>query len=152
MTYLDLGEQEKAYEVSGVLRDEEPMRAIEMVGRAEAEAVRGNETAARQLLSDAISSGDYFDAVFITSVFVYLGDYETALEWIDRAIRDHATGILLFRTGPYRASVINHPNFIKFRTNHRYRELMDQLNFPPLPPEHPGYADEQAWLANRSVR
>jgi tetratricopeptide (TPR) repeat protein len=103
MAYADLGENEKAFEVSNVSRDGEPLRAIEMIGLAEAEAIRGNEAAARQMLADAVASGQYFDAVFVVPIFVYLGDYESALESIERAIRDHATAIVLLRNGPYRA-------------------------------------------------
>ena len=39
--------------------------------------------------------------------------------------------------------------FASVRGDPRYWALIEKLQLPPLPPDHPGYAEEQVWKINK---
>lgn len=41
------------------------------------------------------------------------------------------------RTIPYWKIYLDDPSWIRFRDDPRYRDLIERMNFPPLPPGHP---------------
>ena len=55
----------------------------------------------------------------------------------------------MFRSYPFAKGHINDPNWVAFRNDPRFWEFVERLNLPPLPYDHPGYAEEQEWKINK---
>ncbi len=149
--YLDLGLPEKSIAILE--------RAVEVSGRtvahllwlAQGLAAAGQSDRAHTILAEALGKGDYIDAGLATLVYATLDELDTAFEWMDKSISARDMGLRYFRTVAYHKSALRSPSFIKFRTDPRFWQLMDRAKLPPLPPDHPGYAEEQAWLAQKKA-
>jgi TolB-like protein/class 3 adenylate cyclase/Tfp pilus assembly protein PilF len=150
-TYLDLGNHEKALafldqgvEASGQHTDELLWAAVGL-------AAAGQPDRARASLTEALGKGGYFDAGVATLAYAALGELDSAFDWMDKSIAARDQGLGRFRVLLYRKALLNNPNVVKFRTDPRFWKLMDRAKLPPLPPDHPGYAEEQAWLAKKKA-
>ena len=111
----------------------------------------GNNAQAQELLDEAIKTEGYWDSAPVGYAYVALNDFDLAFEWLEKSYEARDWGILNIRTEPYRKIYIDNDNWIRFRNDPRYRDLIKLMNFPPFPPEHPGYADDQTWLARKAA-
>lgn len=149
--YLTLGDYEKAQ--SAVERELQagPDDTWVRVDDAVVAAFTGNASRAREIISEVMASGRYVDLPTVATAYALLGDFDTAFNLLNEGVESRAWGLLGIRTLPYWGPFADAPNLALFRNDTRYRELLDRMKFPPLPPDHPGYADEQAWLAKKKA-
>jgi TolB-like protein/Tfp pilus assembly protein PilF len=149
--YLDLGNHEKAIAAFEQGVEASRRSTAHLLWLAEGLAAAGQPDRARVTLTEALGKGGYFDAGLAALVYAALGELDSAFEWMDKSIAARDSGLGRFRTMPYRKAHLNNPNIVKFRTDPRFWQLMDRAKLPPLPPDHPGYAEEQAWLAKKKA-
>jgi TolB-like protein/class 3 adenylate cyclase/Tfp pilus assembly protein PilF len=149
--YLDLGNHEKALAAFEQGVDASGRSTTHLLWLAEDLAATGQPDRARAVLAEALGKGDYFDTSLATFVYAALGELDSAFEWMDKTIAAHEYGLMYFRTLPYRAGLLNNSNIVKFRTDPRFWQIMERAKLPPLPSDHPGYAEEQAWLAQKKA-
>jgi serine/threonine-protein kinase len=103
-------------------------------------AYAGDVEAARAYLEtreEELREENHWRVMEVIEIHAALGDVDTAIEWLDRATS--FTPIEL-RTNPLLTPLQDDP---------RYWAFIDTLDLPPLPPEHPLYAKEQAYLINK---
>ncbi|MCH7910943.1 MAG: hypothetical protein IIB38_15180 [Candidatus Hydrogenedentes bacterium] len=110
----------------------------------------GQDERARIVLEEIAAKDDYFDSAAVGYAYVSLDDLDAAFEWLEKGYDSRDWGITRLRTIPYWKIYIDTPSWIRFRNDPRYRDLIERVGFPPLPPEHPGYAEEQAWLGRKA--
>jgi TolB-like protein/Tfp pilus assembly protein PilF len=108
-----------------------------------------------QAILDALKRSGELEAAssdFMAQVYVWLGDLDAAFATLDRSMQDPSvmTPVTL-RGFCYLKGTINEPNMKAFRSDPRFWALIERMRCPPLPPEHPGYAEEQAWLAKKKA-
>ena len=149
--YLDLGNREKAIttfeqgvEISGRSTNQFLWLAVGL-------AVAGQPDRARAALTEALEKGGYIDAGLATLAYATLGELDSAFDWMDKSLAARDSGLMYFRAVPYRNAWLINPNIVKFRTDPRFWQLMERAKLPPLPPDHPGYTEEQAWLAKKKA-
>ena len=106
---------------------------------------------AREILEEVAAIEDYYDSTGVGYAYVSLDDLDAAFEWLEKGYDSRDWGITRLRTMPYRKIYLEDPSWIQFRNDARYRDLIARVGFPRLPPEHPGYADEQAWKAQEAA-
>ena len=72
------------------------------IGLANLEAAAGNEAGARRMLADLIAAREsrVVSAWGIASAYAVLGDVEEAFRWLDIAIDERATGLIMLRAHP----------------------------------------------------
>jgi hypothetical protein len=92
---------------------------------------------------DRLSNG------LLAEIHVALGEIDEAFQAYERAFQERDWLMVWLRVGPYTGSAATSPRWKRFRQDPRYWDLMRRMNFPPFPPQHPGYADEQAQLHKR---
>jgi hypothetical protein len=90
----------------------------------------------------------------LAEIHLSLGEVDEAFQAYERAFQEREWGVVWLRVGPYVFSDATYPNWtgpkwMRLRQDPRYWDLMRRMNFPPFPPEHPGYAEEQAQLHMR---
>ena len=86
----------------------------------------------------------------VAASYVTLGKLDEAFEWVEYLVREPWPEVWMpFRLFPFLPSHLEDPNWIAFRTDSRFRALAEEANLPPVPPEHPGYAEEQEYLINK---
>jgi len=116
-----------------------------------AHAVAGHGERAREIVvtarrtygEDRLSNG------MLAEIHVSLGEIDEAFQAYERAFQEREWPMVWLRVGPYVGIAATFPNWKRFRQDPRYWDLMRRMNFPPFPPEHPGFADEQAQLHKR---
>ena len=106
---------------------------------------------AREILEEVAAIEDYYDSTGVGYAYVSLDDLDAAFEWLERGYDSRDWGITRLRTMPYWKIYLEDPSWIQFRNDARYRDLIARVGFPRLPPEHAGYADEQAWKAKKAA-
>ena len=89
-------------------------------GLAHLEAAAGNESEARRILAELTEarSTRVVSAWGIAVVHASLGDIDEAFLWLEIAIRERSSGMLLLRA---------HPRLDRIRTDPRYRELVRRV-------------------------
>jgi tetratricopeptide (TPR) repeat protein len=123
------------------------------VGQASAAAAAGDAAGARALIDEILRrfSRASLHATVLPIAYIYLGEIDTALDWLEEAASTpNLQFYLALRIVPFGGAQQDDPHFVAFRNHPRYRALIDQMGFPRLPPSHPGYAEEQEWLAQMS--
>jgi TolB-like protein/class 3 adenylate cyclase/Tfp pilus assembly protein PilF len=149
--YLALGNHEKALAFLEQGVEASGRSTNELIWLAVGLAAAGQPDRARATLAEALGKGDYIDGGLATLAYAALGELDSAFEWMDKSISARDVGLRNFRALPYRKALLNNPNIVKFRTDPRFWQLMERTKLPPFPPDHPGYADEQAWLAQKKA-
>ncbi len=76
-------------------------------------------------------------------VFVDLGEIDEALRHYERGFQEREWMMTWIRSAPYRKSNLTAPSWTRLREDPRYWDLIKRMNFPPFPPEHPGYAEDR---------
>jgi TolB-like protein/class 3 adenylate cyclase/Flp pilus assembly protein TadD len=124
-----------------------PREPVPKLYLALAHASAGEREEAREIVDAARRSfgDDRLQNVRLGDVLLALGEIDGAFEAYERAFEEREGGILWLRVRPYRNAA--RPEWTQLRKDPRYWDLMRRMNFPPFPPEHPGYADEQAQRA-----
>ncbi len=155
-TYGALGESEKAIAAGERWANLSNRSAGSLDLLALTLASSGQLERARAILDEASAKSEGPVAgrvLFVYALFAYalLGEMDTAFKWMETSVDSRDFGVFWFRVMPYRKDIANNPNMIRFRTDPRFHEIIDRMKYPPLPPEHPGYADEQAWLAKKKA-
>jgi Flp pilus assembly protein TadD len=89
-------------------------------GLAHLEAARGNEQEARRILAELTEARAtrVVSAWGIAVLHASLGDADDAFSWLDAAVEEHATGLILLRV---------HPRLDPIRNDPRYRPLVRKL-------------------------
>ena len=149
LTYRQAGQTDRAIEMGREIIAEAPMNLTNALF-AQLEAIAGNWEAAKRALAEAEQKGGFIDPMVLAWPYVYLGDLDAAFNKIEQAIALRTTSVFLLRVVPYGPADLHVPAMTRFRNDPRYRETLARLKLPPLPPDHPGYAEEQAWLATTS--
>lgn len=144
--YLDMHEEAVAVSEQWVEQVGEDV-APSMINLARVYADTGKDDQARIVLNQIVGLEGYYDKSGVAYAYVSLGEFDTAFEWLEKSKNVRDTGLLWLRTIPYWKMYIDDPNWIAFRNDPRFWELIDLIDFPPLPKEHPGFADEQAHKA-----
>ena len=135
-------------------------REVESSGRAPsalalaatAYALSGQADRARAALDEALrNETGLISPIGAVRPLVLLGDLDAAFQRMEAAFDagDSPSGYM--RNWPYDDRFITDSHVIRFRNDPRYRRLIDRIKLPPLPPDHPGYAEEQAWLAQKEA-
>ena len=148
--YLDMTDE--AIAISEFWVDEAGGDAPSTINLALTCADTGQEERARDLISDIEQVEGYFDGSGVAYTYVSLGRLDLAFDWLDRSKDARDRGLLWLRTIPYWKIYIDDPDWIAFRNDPRYWDLIDHMGFPPLPDTHPGYAEDQAWLASKAAK
>ena len=110
----------------------------------------GREEAAREVLDELAAIDGYFDSAGVAYAYVGIGDIDAAFHWLEKGFYERDWGMLELRTMPYSKIYLDLPNWIRFRKDPRYWDLIERINFPPFPTEHPGYAEDQAWKIRKA--
>lgn len=89
-------------------------------GLGHLEAASGNETAARKILSEltAARSTRVVSAWGIAALHASLGDIDDAFAWLEQAIEEKASGLILLRV---------HPRLDPIRTDPRYWPMVERV-------------------------
>jgi Tfp pilus assembly protein PilF len=84
------------------------------IGMAQLEASAGNEAEARRLLAELIAAREsrVISAWGIASVHACLGDVDEAFRWLDIAVEEKASGLLLLRVHPRLDPIRNDPRYL----------------------------------------
>jgi len=117
----------------------------------DAYAFGGETDRALELLEELRAQEDYVSHSDIAWIYVKLGMFDEAFKSLERSVELGERGPLLIRYNPYIPAYERVEGMGRFRTDPRYWNLVERIGFPPLPPEHPGYAEEQAWLARKAA-
>jgi len=125
--------------------------ALTLTNLALALADQDQSRRAREILEEVAAIEDYFDSTRVGYAYVSLDDLDAAFEWLEKGYDSRDWGITRLRTMPYWEIYLEEPSWIQFRNDARYRDLIARVGFPRLPPEHAGYADEQAWKAEEAA-
>lgn len=116
-------------------------------------AAAGREREALDLvdsLEAAVSPG-VLSKTMISIAHARLGNLDAAFHWLEMGAEEPNFQYLLsLRVFPYLDTFVDDPNIVRFRTDPRYFEIINEENFPQLPTEHPGYEEEQAWRARKA--
>jgi hypothetical protein len=149
--YSGLGDDARAV----ILADEQiqtgSLSGFAAARAAMAYALAGETARARKVVDSALASDNTAAQNGTVGALVLLGDLDQAFQLLNRAIELRLGQVNQYRVQPYEPRLIDHPNMVRFRNDPRYHEMVARMNFPPLPPEHPGYAEEQAWLAKKQA-
>jgi len=125
-----------AYETKGMRREaiEEYQKYVELSGRdpdalaglAWAYVADGKTDEARRLLCDLLNppKGVYVAPNNVAAVYALLGEKDRAFELLDRAARQHVSGMILLPTQPFFAGI---------RSDPRYEPLLRQIGFAQWP-------------------
>ena len=94
-------------------------------GLAHLEASSGNEVAARRILNELIEARSLrvVSAWGIAALHASLGDVDEAFRWLDIAVEETATGLILLRV---------HPRLDPIRQDPRYRLLLRRVGLENL--------------------
>ena len=81
-----------------------------------------------------------------------LGDTDEAYEWLERGAETPAgLQLNMLRNLPFLDWQDEGAVFLQVADDDRYWRIIERLQFPPLPPEHPGYAREREWLVSKAA-
>jgi hypothetical protein len=82
-------------------------------GLAHLEAAAGNEVEARRILAEltAARSTRVVSAWGIGAVHASLGDIDEAFQWLETAIAEHASGLIVLRVHPRLDPIRNDPRY-----------------------------------------
>ncbi len=150
-SYAALGDLEKSVATAERWVDVSGRSATSLVALSDALARVGQTDRAAALLEEASDRAGEAASSRMSIAYAILGDFDRAFEWMDRSLESRDFGVFWFRTLPYRPDLLNNQNMIRFRTNDRFHSMIEQVGYPPLPPEHPGYAEEQAWFVRQKA-
>jgi TolB-like protein/predicted Zn-dependent protease len=78
----------------------------------------------------------------IAGGYAALKEFDLAFQWLERAVTAHDYQLTELRMDP---------SLLLLQSDPRYWELCKRIGLPPLPPEHPDYAEEQEWLIKRKA-
>ena len=92
-------------------------------GLGYAYAVAGRKGEARKLLDNlnSLSKQRYVSPYYIATIYAGLGDAGKAMEWLEKAYKDH-TGWLAY--------VKFQPEFARLNSDPRFQALLRRMNFP----------------------
>ncbi len=95
-------------------------------GLAHLEAAAGNEVEARRILAELTSArgSRVVSAWGIGAMHAALGDVDVAYEWLATAIKEKASGLILFRV---------HPRLDPIRNDPRYWPMVERVGLATLP-------------------
>ena len=90
---------------------------------AHACAAAGLKSEALQLLEQLqrTAPGSYLDASRVALVYTGLGEFDTALDWLDKGYEQRSVGMVVLKPDP---------RFDPLRTHPRYRALLQRMNLP----------------------
>ena len=90
---------------------------------AHATALSGNHPEAQKLLDQLQwqSRKQYVSPYYIATVFLGLGENDTAMDWLEKALADRSNGLVFLRV---------EPELDPLRSNPRFIALQHRLNFP----------------------
>lgn len=149
LTHKYLGEYGKAVAVVQGWVEMTDRNLPSLVALARAHADVGNEDEARAILEELAATDDYFDSASSAYAFVSIGDLDSAFELLEIGFDEKDWGMVELRVSPYWKIYVDKPNWIRFRNDPRYLDLIRRMNFLPLPSSHPGYKEDQAHRALR---
>jgi len=151
LAYKYLGMPDAAIATAERWVDEAGRDASTLTNLALALADHDQGRRAREILEEVAAIEDYYDSTGVGYAYVSLDDLDAAFEWLEKGYDSRDWGITRLRTMPYWKIYLEDPRWIQFRNDARYRDLIARVRFPALPPEHPGYADEQAWKGEEAA-
>jgi len=153
LAYIDLGMISEAIEAAnrfGRMQDF-PSDASPTLGFVLAKAGRDEEAKAiLEALPDDLSMASFgaFDAA---RAYVELDDLDNAFDWFDRMRRVQSIWVGMLKNLSYVRIASGRNEWRALVSDDRYWKLCDQNGLPPFPPDHPGYADEQRWMAKKAA-
>ena len=150
-TYVALGQYDQAIEAAKRWVEVADGDLTSQYRIAYTLALTGRTTRAKTLVDGFAAQSNIVDHAFLGFVYAVLGEYDTAFEFLEKGYENRDWWTVMIRTEPYRRIHSDNPSMTKFRKDSRFWSLVERMGFPPLPPEHPGYADEQAWLARKAT-
>ncbi|MDF1563089.1 MAG: adenylate/guanylate cyclase domain-containing protein [Deltaproteobacteria bacterium] len=117
-------------------------------------AALGHQDEARKRLErlEVLSKEETVARTGLAQVWLELGEPERALALLEEAHANREFHLVWLRILPFTARTLDDPEWKALRDQDGYWRLMDRMGFPPFPPEHPGYPEEQAWLARKAGR
>jgi len=118
-----------------------------MLARANAKA--GERDKAREILDSTreVFGEERLSIADLASVRVELGEIDEAFQAFESGLAKREWTMMWLRVLPYLPFNAKSREWAQFRKDPRYWDLMRRMNWPPFPPKHPGYADEQAQRA-----
>ena len=141
------GDPDKAIRTAEEYRSASPDEPWPQLLLAFGHAVAGDPEKAHELVDTArrIFGEERLASTTLGEIHVALGEMDDAFRVFERGFDEREWLMTWLRVGPY----LNRPD-ARLRRDPRYWELMRRMNFPPFPPDHPGYAEEQAQQAGHS--
>jgi TolB-like protein/Tfp pilus assembly protein PilF len=103
--------------------DLSPDSTLTLLGLAEAYALAGKREEAQRILDrvEKLSKQQYVTPYFQARVYAALGEQEAALKWLETGYQERASIMAFLKVDP---------QFDKLRTETRFQELMQRMNFP----------------------
>lgn len=95
-------------------------------------AAAGKKQEATRIAAEALQktgTTDFFNRMFLAVAVWEIGDDEKAFELLSEAVKERAA------VAPW--NLPTHPRTDPMRGDPRFQALLDQMNLPPLPPDHP---------------
>jgi hypothetical protein len=86
----------------------------------------------------------------VTAAYVWLGDLDRAFAWLERSYADMEPWTVSALREAYDRVTLDDLRWVAFRNDPRYWTFVNRTHLSPLPPSHPGYAEDQAWRARQS--
>jgi len=146
--YLEEGERRAAFRAAEEWIRASPREPTPKLQLAFVHASVGEREKAREIVDATRRSfgDDRLPNAPLGEVLVALGEIDAAFSAYERGFEEREWWMTWLRIRPYTQGAVS-PDWAQLRKDPRYWDLMRRMNFPPLPPEHPGYADEQAQRA-----
>lgn len=109
------------------------------------ESIRMTDELSQHFPDSFISPGD------LIYTYVEQGRIEPAIAAMRDAYEGRDWHVLWMHVQPFQGAQLDDPDWVAFRQDDRYWEMLEGLNFPPLPAYHHAYAEEQAWHARKAA-
>ena len=149
--YAELERSENVIAISEQWVDAADGDVLPLIRLAIAHGLSGQQRRAETILNEIKTldlKGNNFE---LGNLYAELGDLDAAFDSYERGLTTKELGLVYFRRRPYEGRNIDRPQYLQLREDPRFWDLVERIGFPPFPPEHPGYVEEQAWLSNKAA-
>jgi serine/threonine protein kinase/tetratricopeptide (TPR) repeat protein/WD40 repeat protein len=152
VAYQNLGMFSEAVEIEQRRVKASNRNSASLINLAGGLALAGQQAQAEETLDAGLRDGEYTDKALLGYTYVCLGKLDEAFDAFERGYKQRDWIMVWLKGLPYRDFAVDNHNFRKFREDDRFWELCERMNFPTFPPDHPGYADEQWWMAKKAAK
>jgi len=152
--YWSAGRFEEALDMAQRDAEQRGRDAFSRIHLSYALAANGEGEAAQQIIDDLKSSGELESEStdLVALAYLFLGDIDTAFEYLEQSFESPSPQTMLVtRAYPFVESALDDPHFIAFRTDPRFFDLLNRMKLSPVPPGHPGYKEQQAYLTVKAA-